>query len=318
MNAYLELSIKIFRFRFFRHYSDRFSLENPGDSFGVNFTGKYAHRVICLCDGNADNVDLGFSAGIYGEVLFGRGGETPPAPPVKFQYEIDQGPPVNFTLANPFQDEVASISNQLLIQTRTLSKQTHFLHLNLLEQEYLGYFQLWSILIQNKTQPANLEVVPSTSTHLATLSAVSSTPSTLNPVFSNIPTSAISNTHQMSHGAIAAIVVSVLVVALICAWIWKSTTKKRKITSHNAASLVMPFTPPDPSQSGRFRLAQYMTMEKTDKYRQAFRVPNLVIERQVPLQSSLADGVVRRERPRRPRRVCYRVHKDAGAIEGSE
>ena len=98
---------------------------------------------------------------------------------------------------------------------------------------------------------------------------------------------------------------------------WRWLHRKRRALPRDSDAVVQRFSGPDPQFTGRFRLAQYTTTEKTDKYRQAFGI-------QIPaLDPSAAhtpeDEVVSEahiERPHQPtsRRVRYRIYEDGGEV----
>ena len=129
----------------------------------------------------------------------------------------------------------------------------------------------------------------------------------------------MSNTHHLSHGIIAAISVGTfLVLLLIAAWFWRRTVRRRAVIEDDPPPIAQPFSPPDPAQIGRFRLAQYTTAEKTNKYRQAygFAIP----EAQLPAQET-DDGRISVEGAEdvdQPRRVRYRIYEDGGEVRDNE
>jgi len=73
--------------------------------------------------------------------------------------------------------------------------------------------------------------------------------------------------------------------------------------------------PPHPNQTGRFRLGQYTTREKTEKYREAIELPVPSTRTHSMEALDISEGGRRIDRLQR---VRYVVHEDGGQVAPSE
>jgi len=71
------------------------------------------------------------------------------------------------------------------------------------------------------------------------------------------------------------------------------------------------FSPPHPNQTGRFPLGQYITREKTEKYRETIELPSTDSSIHSTEVSDASEG---RRRDDRLQRVRYVVHEDGGQV----
>ena len=75
------------------------------------------------------------------------------------------------------------------------------------------------------------------------------------------------------------------------------------------------FCPPHPNQPGRFRLGQYTTREKTEKYREAVELPASSTRTHSTEALDTSEG---RRQNDRLQRVRYVIHEDGGQVAPSE
>ena len=163
------------------------------------------------------------------------------------------------------------------------------------------------VIVQNSTQLHNLEAVPSTS--------ISSSISSL-PTVSSSPTSRIKNSHQIRPSIIVAITSCILALLLITGvWIWRRIIRQRAMLLKDPRLLPIGLTLPDQDQTPRFRIHQYLTREKTEKYRSAFGIQTPQ-DGGTPANVTEGDnGVVESERQVPPIvPPHYIIHQDGGAI----
>lgn len=253
---------------------------------------------------------LGVSVGIYGNIVGFNDAPSPGSPSSSstLSYTIDSGEPVIFTIEKPAQGQSNLIFSQLILQTPPLSHGPHTLTLTTHVPGSLQDFFALTAIVQNTTQPINLTPVPSISSSISF-----STSSSLSTSHRNTS----SNAHIDFRIIMGIALGTSMVILLILLWLCRRRIRKRAVMERNKLHVAVdPFSPPDPAQIGRrrFMLAQYVTTEKTNKYRQAFGIGiNITISDGENQADEYEDG--------QPRRVRYRVHEDGGEVinvEGGE
>jgi len=174
-----------------------------------------------------------------------------------------------------------------------------------------------SLNVQNRTHGTTLEAVPSILTASGTFSAVISATSTASSIqIPSLQSFPITNARHLSRGGIGGIAVGALVALLIGVGICIWTLRKSRSLLSTCTTIASPFSAPEShrAETRRFKLAQYTTREKTDKYREAFGIRTPAIEPSAQLQEEnfVGNGEIRR--PDRVRRTRYRYHEDGGRI----
>jgi len=226
---------------------------------------------------------------------------------------------VNVTIETHTKIADTRISPQLILQTPPLVRKLHMLNLTCLESGNRSSAPFFTGVVQNTTRFIDLTPVPNITRSAVTapqLTYIASVPS-LTPTTSDTPISVTHGPSQhINRGIIVAIAISTSAILLIVVWFWRRlVVQRRALAASDGESMVEPFIAPvSQGQAGRFRLAQYTTREKTNKYRQAFGIP-------VPDRGTLAQGpedatasVERYGHVDQSRRVRYRVHEDGGHI----
>ena len=246
---------------------------------------------------------LGISAGLYGSFAFKTTGNSST---LEFSYEIDQGPPINFTLENPFSNPsvIAAMTPQLLLQTPPLSPGPHTLRLTVLKSSD-GLISILGrqFIVQNTTRLVQLEAVPS----IPNSSMIS------NPVLD-----VVRKGHRTNEAVIAGAAVSAFVILFIGLWAWLKWRKKGRVSILDQRRVSQPFDIPDHHPSGRFRLSQYTTRTKTNKYREAFS--SISLELNQPIQWEHGQGGTTIDVPQsdEEHRIRYRCHEDGGELHDAE
>ena len=227
-------------------------------------------------------------------------------------YNIDQGSHVNFTL--PDTTHTTGLpSQQLLIQTPPLTPGTHMLTLTLVKPPPGGsnsnMIQGISLMVQNRTRSRTLQAVPPIPSSITTSSSEIS-PSISSDTHSSPSTTSkgIQNDNNLRPAVIAGITVGLLVTLLVGLWLWRRIVRKRQTHNEDHTSVAKPFSGPELQQVRRFRLAQYTTREKTNKYREALGV----------LAPGLPRSTEMDEAEDQPRRIRYRLHEDGGEVTDLE
>jgi len=266
----------------------------------------------------------GISAGVYGMLeTDGRAVSVRGDPACSLlSYTIDSSPPVNATLDKPTHVAQRYISPQLILQTPPLSRQQHVLNVTCLKLGNNGSVPFFTAVVQNKTHSMDLTPFPSiinSTTSSKGTSLVSST-SGSSPTTS-IPSTSVQthNEHRINPGIIAAIAVGTFLVLLLIVFsFWKCIERKRAaIIQRDHRSIAEPFSAHDPAQIRRFRLGEYTTTEKTNKYRQAFGIATRDQE-QLEDDTDGMESEQNNQAGSQPRRVRYRVHEDGGEVQHVE
>ena len=234
----------------------------------------------------------GVSLSIYSQIIFES------TRPSVLSYTIDDGPPINFTVGTPTSPNATLLIDfQLIIQTPILAQGLHSLRMTIVGPNAGADGNSFSprmIIAQNTTRSSNLDPVPSlTSTGALIISQESR------------------SSRHISQGALVAMVLSVGLVLLIGTFTLRFTQarRKRQKIADNSTIVQESFSLPDPDQRGRFYVAQYMTREKTEKYREA--LGNLTESQ--PVQD-IEGGPTSVDSQATAARVRYRIHEDGGEV----
>jgi len=242
---------------------------------------------------------------------------TPPGvtqQPSTISYIIDQGIPISINIANPIMNNLSNVTSQLILQTPTLSPGPHSFQMTFIGPTEHGT-KITPDRIITQSVNRNLTIVPDITMGL--------NQQTTEPRGGN---------QRISRSTVIAISVSLSAAALLiltCGlWFWYRSTQKRKlkgsIPSPNPTEnpVVVPFHAPNVDHNEGFRIAEYTTREKTNKYRNVYGVPEqsppTLVTGQDPTNAPFSDSpdtvsvlqVV--ERHDQPRRLRYLVHNDAG------
>jgi len=228
-----------------------------------------------------------------------------------FSYIIDKQQAVNFTLSSPAMASGQLIDYQLLMQTPKLSAGFHTLNMTFLGPSGLdGTITARQIIVQNSTSLVDLAAVPAivATSSLSTPSPLSSSGHTTNPY----------NAKRISKGTISAISACALgffiILILVFACYKRTRRKKRILKAQQPKHPLSPFSPPPPIVVNRFRIAQYTTAEKTEKYRQEYGFVTTQPPPPIPARRENGPAFGSIERPNQTRRVHYRVHEDGGRV----
>jgi len=92
--------------------------------------------------------------------------------------------------------------------------------------------------------------------------------------------------------------------------------RRRSIARHNDL-VPLPFTRPDQDPIPKFRLPQYITREKTSKYRQALGISTQtrdILEDSDHIQPEVPTNTLGTGRSLMPARIRYVVHEDGGEV----